>query len=277
LPAEPRSATCCPVVRPSWRKGYVAARGCDAVLNAWCATEAGCELPQHSSCTDGTSLPLVARLSSTLHSQREDWRCFSASALSDDGQHYSGYISPDAYCTRDAPLRSLLATCLAQPPALPPPPPSPPPPPRPPLPPPAPPPPPPAPPPPVPCFIAASQAAGRLNAFALGKTCPSFRVKNDCARRSGPHARASYIDPPPHGQLRPALLLTLDAAPGGPRAVPRTQPPDSETSPSTREQQQQTAACPVPFPPPREAGEQHYYLVYAGGGDGVDQALSRTA
>ena len=47
-------------------------------------------------------------------------------------------------------------------------------------PPPRPPPEPPPPPPPTPCFIASDQAAGKLNAFALGKSCPSFKVRIDC-------------------------------------------------------------------------------------------------
>lgn len=60
LRAEPRDVRrgCagCPVVQPAWQRGYTAARGCDEALNAYCATEAGCDLPEHSSCTGGAPL-----------------------------------------------------------------------------------------------------------------------------------------------------------------------------------------------------------------------------
>lgn len=82
---------------------YPAAQGCDIALNTWC--DANCPHAREHG-------PLYARLDKTVDPRSKPaWRCYAASTL--DGERAHRYVRGTTYCTRDPPLRKVLAKCLA--------------------------------------------------------------------------------------------------------------------------------------------------------------------
>ena len=82
--------------------GIMDAGRCQAVMDLWCGTLTQCV----SEITEaGASLPLVARLG--LQAEGE-WRCYSPSALSENG---TKYIGGPQFCSEGNLLLEVLGIC----------------------------------------------------------------------------------------------------------------------------------------------------------------------